>query len=176
MGVICIKRSFFPNFGVGTPIDVGMLPDVSVSKLRRLGTLWRASGRVAATYRLRRLARSFGRHIGACIFERGNLRDIIIHPDVPAPGAMGALPSCLRGSWRCGASLGSITIMFLMSCSRIPHPQVVVEALAAFRRQDSRRISRCRLGGAARGCGRRFGLQNYFFTTIQVRLSKLKLC
>ena len=69
---------------------------------------------------------------------------------------MGALPSCLRGSWdvRRGTSLGPITTTFLMAYSRTPHPQVVVEALAAFRRQDLHRIGRSRLGGAARGRGR----------------------
>jgi hypothetical protein len=34
--------------------------NVSVSNLRLLGTLWRASGRVAATYRIQRASGGFG--------------------------------------------------------------------------------------------------------------------
>ena len=67
---------------------------------------------------------------------------IFIHPTVPTRGVLGPLPSCSRGSWGCGTSLGSIPIMILMSYSRTPHPQVVAEALAAFRRQDLHRIHR----------------------------------
>ena len=61
---------------------------------------------------------------------------------MPALGVLGAFPSCLRGSWGCGASLGTILCVFLMSYGRTPHPQVAVEALAVFRRQDSHRIHR----------------------------------
>ena len=91
--------------------------------------------------------------IGACIFKRRigpDPSDILI-PQLCRPGGLRALPSCMRGYWRRGTSLGSITITFLMPYSRTPHLQVVVEALAAFRRQDLHRIGRSRLGGAARG-------------------------
>ena len=52
--VLALKDPFFLYIRFGAPIDVGCPPDVSVSNLRLLGTLWCASGRVAVTYRLRR--------------------------------------------------------------------------------------------------------------------------
>ena len=82
----------------------------------------------------------------------------MIHPSCAGPGALGPVPSCLRGSQGCGTSLGSITLMFLMPCSRMSHPQVVVEALAAFRMPASRPDSPLpALRGAARPVGTEIG-------------------
>ena len=61
--------------------------------------------------------------------------DILIHPAVPPPRPRGTLPSCLRGSWGCGAARASTTTcgcgvrlydiknMIGMVPSDAPHPQ-----------------------------------------------------